>query len=473
MSDDPTNDSAAKRRQSALSKELGKEMGLSDEKAADWLWAKYPRSLIEFRMDRPPNPRPADWKSVHGPKARVYATYMRYSWCWPICLRYAVVTDERDEIRREEKDPYRPLVLSEEAVAQILGLTQQRVSAVVLDLVADKLIRVERAPNRQHSMAVYLEASPLLSEEERRDKSTLVATGLAGPRLEPVVQRRFLNLLKQLGEDDAVISVPPDGSNGNAPQLVRVGDYRTLVWRELLDNRTAFLTALKSLRYSERSAYGVLSTRVRNLIDQTQSSESYIHSSSSVGADAGPDASQPTDRPAASPVSTYTEATTTTAPKDARFFELTTRLFTTAGKGAPTPKQLGTAWKLIPADAELEEWETFLLKVEKGSKTSRMARAEHAGVLVSVAAEFATEWIGQRAERESQRFGVRPRVEHEDTRQEKIRRLQGAIEDAQRIVDDKAKYSPDERSKQQARVQKFRDELAALNGKADAAGGGA
>jgi plasmid maintenance system antidote protein VapI len=274
------SDSAAER-----AKELFKKLGI--EKS---LWLKYPVELLEFRMDRPPQEpgeeasrgdrekwetRMRDWKPLHGPKARVYATYMRYSWCYPICMEYAVVMDKRGRVILDHMD--RPMVLSEEGVADILGLSKQRVSNVVLDLVADKLIRVERAPNRQHTMAVNIEAKPVITDEERRVKSTLDATGVEGPLLEPAVLRRFVNLLNELGADGArVLRVPVEGEGGQV-KLMTVADYRTLVWTRIGDNRTVFLKGLKSLRYSERKSYGDIATEARNLIAETlQSPESGV-----------------------------------------------------------------------------------------------------------------------------------------------------------------------------------------------------
>lgn len=277
----PIGDSAAKRRADKLSEELGLN-----------LWAKYPAELMEFRMDRPPKePDPKNavawqkweeerrhWKPVHGPKVRVYSTYMRYSWCWPICLPYAVVTDDRDEILRDHKG--RPLTLTQERVAEMLELSQQRVTAVVLDLIAEKLIRTAVAPGRSHSQAVYLEAKPVLTKEERRDKSTIVATGVEGPRLEPAVLRRFSYLFKQLGDDDSLISVPTESGTEQLP----VAEYRSQAWKEILDSRTLFLKTLKTARYSERKAYGDTATRVRNLISQRESPEVEVTAAADVPA---------------------------------------------------------------------------------------------------------------------------------------------------------------------------------------------
>jgi hypothetical protein len=385
--------SEATKRQELLAEELGIDT-----------YARYPRELIEFMMDRPPV-APADrakWKPVHGPKTRVYFTYMRYSWCWPICLRYAVVTDPRDEIRTDHKD--RPIILTEEAVAEILGMSAQRVGNIVLELVADKRIRIEPRPGavRQgggRTLAVFLEAKPSFTEEERQLKSTLVLAGIDGPRLEPAVARRFSNLLKQLGDDDRLLTVPPDGSNGNVPKLIRAQDYRTLVWGQILDNRTVFLNTLKTARYSERQAYAVISTRVRNLIDQTQSSDTGYSSSSSSAALPVAPATEP-QKPRPVPATSSNTGTTTTT-KEGHFYQRVSELFTTAGKGSPTPRQLATAWKMMPADAEYEDLEIFLVR-PKGQ--ARMDRIAHPGALVAVMGEFAAYWHQRqrlRADRES------------------------------------------------------------------------
>lgn len=284
---DPRKNSAAKRRADQLSEKLGID-----------LWAKYPAELMEFRMDRPPTNalKRQNWKPIHGPKIRVYSTYMRYSWCWPICLEYAVVTDDRDEILRDHKG--RPLVLTQDRVSEMLGMSKQRVASVVLDLIADKLIRTAVVPGRQHSMAVYLEGKPTLTEEERRDKSTVVTTGLEGPRLEPAVLRRFSTLLNQLGSDDDLITVPVNGNPDGAKHQVRAADYRTVVWKRIIDNRTAFLRTLKTARYSERKDYSDTATLVRNLIDQRESPEE-VHSAAaaSVLSPAAAAAGAPSDAP--------------------------------------------------------------------------------------------------------------------------------------------------------------------------------
>lgn len=284
---DPRKNSAAKRRADQLSEKLGID-----------LWAKYPAELMEFRMDRPPTNvlRRQNWKPIHGPKIRVYSTYMRYSWCWPICLEYAVVTDDRDEILRDHKG--RPLVLTQDRVSEMLGMSKQRVASVVLDLIADKLIRTAVVPGRQHSMAVYLEGKPTLTEEERRDKSTVVTTGVEGPRLEPAVLRRFSTLLNQLGSDDDLITVPVNGNPNGAKHQVRAADYRTVVWKRIIDNRTAFLRTLKTARYSERKDYSDTATLVRNLIDQRESPEE-VHSAAaaSVLSPAAAAAGAPSDAP--------------------------------------------------------------------------------------------------------------------------------------------------------------------------------
>jgi len=65
---------------------------------------------------------------------------------------------------------------------------------------------------------------------------------------------------------------------------------------------------------------------------------------------------------------------------------------------------------------------------------------------------------------------ARRKVEPE-TRKEKIQRLQGNIAAARAIADDK-RYPPDERNRQRERIEQIRAEIDALDGNADAAGGG-
>lgn len=256
-------DSALDERTRDLTKMLGTD-----------LWAKYPRSVMEFRMNAAPVDEAAreNWvpfnKDVHD---RVFHTYMRYSWLHPICMPYAVVCDPSDHWLVDHM--HRPLVLSEERVAEILALSKQRVSQVVLDLVARKWIRVERAPGRQHTMAVYLEARPLLTEEDLRVKSTLDATGVDGPKLEPAVQRRFTSLFNQFGSDDERVLIPRlDGQEGT--EWVDVSVLRTLAWKRVLDRRTTLLSLWKAAKYSERKGYADDGTWARNLIAQIQSRES-------------------------------------------------------------------------------------------------------------------------------------------------------------------------------------------------------
>ncbi len=267
MSVDPAGrDTAATRRLAALSQKLGLLPEVKDGEP----WFKYKRSILEFLIDRPPEEaKRAEWRSIQSPKTRVLAAIMRYSWCWPICMEYAVVVDKYDNFIHDHRD--RPTVLTMGALGEILALSQQRINNVVLDLVAEKSARVETVPGRQHCMALFPEASPVMTEEERRAKSTLTATGVEGPRLEPAVLRRFTTLLQQLGEDEQEIVVT--GSNGDAPAIIKVADYRTLVWKEIAAIRTTFLGLLKTGRYSERSAYAAIATRVRNLIDQRESGE--------------------------------------------------------------------------------------------------------------------------------------------------------------------------------------------------------
>jgi len=276
--------SEATKRQEELAKELGIDT-----------YARYPRELIEDLMDRPPKEpasgtrnyeklhreweqRMEEWKPIPDAKERVYWAWVRHSWCWPICLAYAVATDERDEIMRAVHPPHHPVLFSEQAVADELGLSQQRVNVLTLDLQAEKRLTVKIPEGRKSGLAVFPNPKLAFTPEERSRfyKSTLVKTGIDGPRLEPAVERRFASIISQLGDKTASISVPPDGSDGDQPQVMLVGDYSTLVWRRVIDNRTRFLSGLKTLRYSERKAYANIATQVHNLISQSQSPDSGV-----------------------------------------------------------------------------------------------------------------------------------------------------------------------------------------------------
>jgi hypothetical protein len=269
-------DSAATARHKELHKLLGIET-----------YAEFPTDTIESQMDRPPRPpedntdmaawekyerRRKKWKPVIAPEERVFATYMRYSWCWPICLPYAVLTDKRDEILRDRKG--NELVLTQEHVSDILSLSKQRVANLVQDLLAVKRIRTEaRAGGFAGSariQAVFIEARPMLSDQERCDKSTLVTTGIEGPQLEAAVLRRFSNLINEIrGADDAMVTFP--GAAGEPGTPMRICDARTLCWQRIFGHRTTYKNTWKKAKYSERKGYSDEAALVRILIDQTQS----------------------------------------------------------------------------------------------------------------------------------------------------------------------------------------------------------
>lgn len=393
---DRVDDTAAKRRQIALTKELGEQMGLGGRQASSWLWAKFPNNLIEAQMDLPPKNEieRANWKPLPGhAQDRVLAAYIWQSWCWPACMPYAVVLDAgRHEILREDSNRHY-LLFSMQAVADLLAMSKQRVSAITASLLAEKRIRVEIPRGRRNGYAVYPEPRPFLTAEERASvNSTVVRTGLEGPRLEPAVLRTFSNLLNKLGDDTDTILVPPearqDGEEAEAPQEMLVKDYRTLVWENLFDARTAFLSSLKNLRYSERKTYGNIGTRARHLIDHLQRPET--PSSYSVRP-ANPAVLPPSgskDGRTGAGTSTYT-APDKTLVADGEFYKHVTELYRTHKKGVASVTLLAAAWKLWPADAGLEDFENFLLR-PKGQ--ARMDRTKGVGALVDQVAEFAIEW---------------------------------------------------------------------------------
>jgi hypothetical protein len=222
-------------------------------------YVRYPRELLDYWMDRPPasDKERQEWRPVHSREHRVYATYLRYSWCWPICMEYAVLTDERDEILRERGGKSKPLLLTQEHVAAMLGIGQQRVSEALVLLEAKKVFQIEGG-------AVYPLPKPFLKPEERLYRGTPVNHGLDGPPLPPAVALRFDRLCNELEVSDHL---------------------RTQVFRRVLDTRTQFLLAFKDARYSEREGYNSTGTWVRNLMGHTHSSNGSGSSSSSVSQD--------------------------------------------------------------------------------------------------------------------------------------------------------------------------------------------
>jgi hypothetical protein len=241
-----TTKSAAEKRGEKLIAELGIET-----------YVRYPRELLEYWMDRPPEDEKSrqEWQPIHRMEQRVYATRLRYSWCWPVNMKYSVVTDERDEILRDRDGSGKPVVLTQERIAKMLGTSQQRVSEADALLVAKKALRFEG--NRGYPVP-----KPILNDQERNEfyRSTPVKSEVPGPSLPPAVFRRLTYLLKELG----------------------IEDYRsTPVMQQAIQVRTRFLEAFKKARYAEREGYNDLITTVRNLYSQSHSPDS---SSSSAAA---------------------------------------------------------------------------------------------------------------------------------------------------------------------------------------------
>jgi hypothetical protein len=265
-------DSAA----SARHKELHKLLGIDT-------YAEYPRELLEAQMDLPPRePDPKDvkawqkwrekrdaWKPVYSPKSRIYATIIRYSWCWPICMEYAVVTDDRDEILRDHKS--RPLVLTIERIAAMHGTSQQFACKVVQSLVAGKLVRTEQVPGGvKRAMGLFAEPKPSMSEQERKDNRTVVFSGLSRNAITPSEARALASVFNHLS-DDSLVNIAADEAIGRRGFQGTVKDYRSDVTRRLEDNHTVYKQGFKTLSYSRRKGAKDIITEARILIDHTQS----------------------------------------------------------------------------------------------------------------------------------------------------------------------------------------------------------
>ena len=153
-------------------------------------YAKLPVEVIEHYMDRPPagkNSRKG-WKPVFDNETRLYFTYIRYSWCRPICMEYTVLVDDNDVILHAADG--KKLLLNQETVARRLGMRQPHVSRANVALVAKKLIRVE-------GRAVYPQPAPKITEAERDYSSTGIIRR-CGPGSPPELPRP---IRKQLTDD--------------------------------------------------------------------------------------------------------------------------------------------------------------------------------------------------------------------------------------------------------------------------------
>lgn len=140
-------------RSRQLTIKLGKELGTQPGREGEWLFFKYPRDLVRAQMDvRPKDWKVRGWLARYSLAERVLACVLYHSWCYPVCLEYAVqLAGTCPRIGRDDPDPdetlldlyRRPLPLREVDIARILNEHQPNVSRALKRLQATKNIRMD------------------------------------------------------------------------------------------------------------------------------------------------------------------------------------------------------------------------------------------------------------------------------------------------------------------------------------------
>jgi hypothetical protein len=159
-------------RARSLAIAMGKDLGQTTGKEAEWLWCRLPREWLYQRMDiRPgkaqeavgpdgkrrvqPERRPDDagWRPRFDMTERVLACILYCSFCYPVSKPYAVQLAGLFPLPgRADMDPddilvaepyYRPIPLKEKDIARILNEWQPNVSRALKQLVATKMVQVD------------------------------------------------------------------------------------------------------------------------------------------------------------------------------------------------------------------------------------------------------------------------------------------------------------------------------------------
>jgi MarR family len=103
----------------------------------------YPRERALLEMDRRPVNAGKGWKSIFSEDVRVMAAWIYFSWCYPARSEYAVDLNlDETDVRREPFFGGGPKVMTQAALARILGMSQQNVNRATKRLVARKLLVV-------------------------------------------------------------------------------------------------------------------------------------------------------------------------------------------------------------------------------------------------------------------------------------------------------------------------------------------
>jgi DNA-binding IclR family transcriptional regulator len=138
------------------------------------LWIKYPRENVYFEMDvRPASARrgpngeePIDekWEPLHTEDQRVMAGWLYHSWCWPAGIPYAVALNgdtDADDVVYDKNVFGDYKVLTQQALASILGMPKSHVNRATHRLVARKKLTIDEDGR------VYPVAKPVMSKTER------------------------------------------------------------------------------------------------------------------------------------------------------------------------------------------------------------------------------------------------------------------------------------------------------------------
>jgi hypothetical protein len=200
--------------------------------------------VIEYYMDRPPAGKNArtSWRPIFDNETRLYYTYIRYSWCWPICMEYAVRVDDNNVILHGED--CKPLLLDQETVARILGIRQPHVSRGNAALATKKLLHIE-------GRAVYPQPSPKLTEAERSYTGTGIIPRRRRPGDPPELPQ---SIRKQLTADLEKAHADEQMSTGILDCAMKV--------------HTRYLRELKNIRYEAKLGFKKLRTELGILIDK-------------------------------------------------------------------------------------------------------------------------------------------------------------------------------------------------------------
>jgi hypothetical protein len=388
-------------------------------------YSRNPRERLEHRMDRPVNGRPG--KSIFKVAERIEATIERYSWCWPICMRYPVLTlgvlgISAEEARQEGlrlgddegedtfilDDSGEAKPLTQTHVARILGLKAPNVSAAYSLMVARKTLQVD-------GKKVNLVADP--------------------PQLTPEEREKVIDLDNFFATLDLPegAKLPPEDLKllASIPEKV----IRLDIFSQLQVIQTDYEKARKVLQTDRDQRRKVIHEKARNLIvNQSIQRDQNVPSSSSAG-----NATETTTTQTSDPV---LDATRDYATVDDPGLDALKRA---CRKAAPNCNPTEMAYAVHVKG---------LLAAGKNNPF---------GFLLTAVPAYLASNLRDIRERLAAARPKPVRSVQEDTTEEKIRHLTDRLDRAREIAND-TKYPQAERDQQRERVREFTEQLAALNG---------